>query len=204
MPTRKVRTRLYTDERRAQLLELGAQAFIDATYDEVSIEDIARKAKVSKGLVYHYFPTKRDLYVEAIRHIGRDLTAQLLGAPVGATPEARLRHGVDLFLENASAHAKAYSAVMRGGVGSDAEVTGVVEEIRQILLDRMIEGALDAGLFGEAGMPALLRLGLRGWLGLVETLTLVWLAKPDVPKDHVRELVIEVLQDLIRAALRER
>ncbi|MBP6848431.1 MAG: helix-turn-helix transcriptional regulator, partial [Kofleriaceae bacterium] len=57
------RIRLDNDARRAQLLELGQKAFAERTYDEVSIDDIARAAGISKGLLYHYFPTKRDLYV---------------------------------------------------------------------------------------------------------------------------------------------
>jgi AcrR family transcriptional regulator len=198
----KVRTRLDTDERRAQLLALGAQAFIDAAYDEVSIDDIAQKARVSKGLVYHYFPTKRHLYVEAIRHVGRDLTEKVLAAPLGATPEARMVHGLDSFLEHASAHAAAFSAVMRGGVGSDAEVTAVVDEIRQVFLDRMVEGALGAGMLGGERLPEIARLGLKGWIGMVEATTLTWLARREAPKEQVRNLLMDVLQEIIRFSLR--
>ena len=60
-----------TTTRRAQLLELARKAFSDRSYDEVSIDDLAREAKISKGLLYHYFPTKRDLYVAGLREIAR-------------------------------------------------------------------------------------------------------------------------------------
>ena len=66
---RKRRIRLDNDERRAQLLTLARQAFSDRSYDDVSIDDLAREAKISKGLLYHYFPTKRDLYVAGLHEI---------------------------------------------------------------------------------------------------------------------------------------
>jgi AcrR family transcriptional regulator len=61
------RARLQVDERRTQLLELGLRLFTDRSYDELSIDDIARAAGISKGLLYHYFPSKRDYYVEVVR-----------------------------------------------------------------------------------------------------------------------------------------
>ena len=61
------RARLLVDERRAQLLSLGLQLFGERSYDEVSIDELAREAQISKGLLYHYFPTKRDLYVAGLQ-----------------------------------------------------------------------------------------------------------------------------------------
>src|SRR5689334_1058061 len=62
-----VRSRLAVDKRRAQLLKLGQELFSNFNYDELSIDEIARRAGISKGLLYHYFPSKRDYYVEVIR-----------------------------------------------------------------------------------------------------------------------------------------
>ena len=70
---KRTRIRLETDERRAQLLELAKRAFSDRSYDDVSIDDLAREAKISKGLLYHYFPTKRDLYVAGLSEIADEL-----------------------------------------------------------------------------------------------------------------------------------
>ena len=38
----------------------GARLLGARPFDEVSIEEIAAAAGVSKGLLYHYFPTKKD------------------------------------------------------------------------------------------------------------------------------------------------
>ena len=82
-PPRSVRerARLGVDERRAQLLELGLQLFSDHSYDELGVDDIARAAGISKGLLYHYFPSKRDYYVEVVRRAAGELLARTDGAP---------------------------------------------------------------------------------------------------------------------------
>ena len=62
------RSRLTVDERREQLVRLGVDIFSERPYDEVSIDEIAAAAGISKGLLYHYFPSKRDFYVAVVRH----------------------------------------------------------------------------------------------------------------------------------------
>src|SRR2546423_8774486 len=61
------RTRLDIDLRRQQLVEIGMELFAKRPYDEVWVEEIAAEAGVSRGLLYHYFPTKRDFFVEVVR-----------------------------------------------------------------------------------------------------------------------------------------
>ena len=70
---RAPRARLEVDERRAQLVRLGIDLFAARAYDEVSIDELARAAGVSKGLLYHYFPTKRDFYVATVSEASREL-----------------------------------------------------------------------------------------------------------------------------------
>src|ERR1041384_6692618 len=84
--SRPRRVRLETDQRRAQLLALARKAFSDRSYDDVSIDDIAREAKISKGLLYHYFPTKRDLYVAGLREIAAALVTAVTSVPADLAP----------------------------------------------------------------------------------------------------------------------
>src|ERR1700733_5699250 len=85
------RIRLDNDERRAQLLQLARKAFSDRSYDDVSIDDLAREAKISKGLLYHYFPTKRHLYVAGLREIAEELVQRVTAIPTNLPPAARAR-----------------------------------------------------------------------------------------------------------------
>src|ERR1700704_6653189 len=90
----KRRIRLDNDERRAQLLQLARKSFSDRSYDEVSIDDLAREAKISKGLLYHYFPTKRDLCVAGLREIADELVAKVQEVPTTLAPAETVKQGV--------------------------------------------------------------------------------------------------------------
>src|SRR4051795_11056092 len=103
----KRRIRLDNDERRAQLLALARKSFSDRSYDDVSIDDIAREAKISKGLLYHYFPTKRDLYVAGLREIAHDLVQAVTSLPPDLVPIERARAGLDAYLDHITRHSRA-------------------------------------------------------------------------------------------------
>ena len=69
------RARLSTDARRQQLVALGGEMFSERPFDDVSIDDIAAAAGISKGLLYHYFPSKRDFYIAVVRHSADEMEA---------------------------------------------------------------------------------------------------------------------------------
>jgi dye decolorizing peroxidase len=77
-------TRLEVEERRRQLLQVGGQLFAHRSFDDISIDEIAQAAGISKGLLYHYFPSKRDFYVELIRKAGEDLLSATAGEAAGS------------------------------------------------------------------------------------------------------------------------
>ncbi|MFJ3465704.1 TetR/AcrR family transcriptional regulator [Achromobacter spanius] len=77
---------------RERILEEAAKLFARSGYDGSSISDLAGAIGVSKAAIYHYYPTKQDIYdaiilevLEGLTHtVGRDVA----GAEGGA---ARLR-----------------------------------------------------------------------------------------------------------------
>ena len=192
------RVRLDTDERRAQLLALGRQAFAERAYDEVSIDDIARAAGISKGLLYHYFPTKRDLYVAGLREIGAELIAKTTDVPQDLAPIDRMRAGIDAYLDFVSGQAHAYIALIRGGIGSDPEVVQVLEDTRSRLIDQILDRAGSSPMAPMVGHP-LFRLAVRGWIGFVEAATTDWLVAPAGDRTALRDLLLDMLMSSLRA-----
>ena len=193
---RPKRIRLDNDQRRAQLLALARAAFAERAYDDVSIDDIAKHAQISKGLLYHYFPTKRDLYVAALAEIADELVEAVTRMPDGQiAPVDRVRTSVDAYLDHITRHSRAFVALMRGGIGSDPEVAAVIEGVRTRLFDKFLAGSPFASLV--AGDPRF-AIGVRGWIGFVEAASIDWCANPRISRLELRELMVDVLFGVMR------
>ncbi len=182
------RTRLVTDERRAQLITLGLELFSSRAYDEVHIAELAAAAGISKGLLYHYFPTKRDFYSAALRVAAGQLLAQLQPDPQ-QLPLQRLQTGLHRYLSYVKHYGTSYVALMRGGIGADPEVAAIIEETRAACMSRLVSGI---GL-SPAELPPLLRIALRAWIGTVEAASLEWVLCPEVEAEQVVQLLVNLL-----------
>src|ERR1700733_14874586 len=89
MPTEPAYPRLQVDERRRQPLYAGAALFAQHSYEEISMRDIARAAGVSKPLLYHYFPSKIDLFKAAVGEHAAELQS-LIETATGASAAKQL------------------------------------------------------------------------------------------------------------------
>ncbi len=186
----RTRTRLDLGERRAQLVALGLEKFSRQTYDEVSIDDVAREAGISKGLLYHYFPNKRDFYVACIREASALLLAATDTDP-SLPPLERSALGLDAYLRYVEEHERAYVALMRGGIGFDDEVSRICEESRELILVRMLQG-----VDGHTVSPMVHHV-LRGWIGFAEATAIDWITTKKVPREEVREMLADTLFHLV-------
>jgi AcrR family transcriptional regulator len=177
------RVRLHLDKRRAQLLELGIELFSERAYEDISIDGMAEAAGISKGLLYHYFRSKREFYVETVRAASRRL--QLLTMPDPALPPpARLRAAIDAHLRYIQEHGAVYTAVYRSGVAIAPEVREILEEHRDVII-RYILRAL-----GVLQPHPVLRAALRAWVAMVEGASLEWIANPTITREDLRELLV--------------
>lgn len=189
----RVRRRLGPEERREQLLSVGCGLFSERPYDEVRIERVAELAGVSRGLLYHYFPTKREFFAAVVeRESARmlDLTAAVPGVPA----RSQLSTGLDAFLEYVERHAHGYRAFHRADAAGDQGVRRVYQRALAAQ-ERQILAALAADpefgpLFGER---ADVRLAVRGWLAFVTAVCLEWLSGGELGRDQVRELCVRAL-----------
>ena len=192
------RIRLDTDERRAQLLALAKSSFSQRAYDDVSIDDLARDARISKGLLYHYFPTKRDLYVAGLREIADELVGAITAVPDDLAPIDRVRAGLDASLDHIARLPQAFVSLMRGGIGSDPEVSAVIEGVRSRLFAQFTHDTPFAAIVaGNLKFET----AVRGWIGFVESATIDWAANPRLSREELRELFTSVLFEILRVVL---
>ncbi len=200
VPLTTVRSRLTVDKRRTQLLELGLRLFAERSYDEISIDDIAEAAGISRGLLYHYFGSKRGYYVAALREAARQLVSETEQIRE-ARPEKNkldlegLRKGMEAYLAFVEKRANAYASLFHGGVGSDEEVRALVEETRGHYMSRIM-----SDLPVTPAKEARVRTALRGWIGFVEASSLDWLEHRAVPRDELRDLIVDMCLATIERA----
>lgn len=189
-----VRKRLDLDERRGQLLALGRTLFGERAYDEISIDDIAEAAGISKGLLYHYFGSKRGFYVAIVRESADSLVeATEVGAEL--PPAERARAGLEGYLDFAEEHSAAFLTLLRGGIGNDPEVTELVDATRERILVRMLAN------MGQKNPRPVFRLAVRSYLGLVEAATIDWLDRKAVDRDTLLRFLLESVYAIVTAAV---
>ncbi len=86
--------------RREKILSVSLHLFAEKGFHATSISQIARKAKISKGLMYNYFDSKEKLLEEIILEGFNALTELEYEAKRGDTAEEQLKNFVDLVLNN--------------------------------------------------------------------------------------------------------
>jgi AcrR family transcriptional regulator len=180
------RRRLELDERRSQLLSLARNAFSAKSYDDVSIDELSQAAGVSKGLLYHYFPSKRDLYVATVRAAAEQLWDRTVPDPT-LPPREQVFRGVDGYLSFVEDNSSAFVSLMQSGIGRDQEVHGIVDDVRQRFIDVTLER------MGMADVPPVMRTLVRGWVGMVEAASLDWVERRGVPREELMRLLVKTL-----------
>ena len=179
------------DERRRQLLEAGAHAFTERSYDEVSMADLAKAAGISKGLLYHYFPSKRDLFTATLAAAAAELAAVTEPDPE-RPPIEQLTGSVGAYLTWIEEHAPSYRRVLES-VGSP-DVRSLVEEVRDRTTQRVAEGV-------SKGSPRpALRVAVRAWLSGMDAAILDWLDGGDITRDQLRDLLVATFVGALGAA----
>ncbi|MGP2437799.1 TetR/AcrR family transcriptional regulator [Streptomyces sp. JW3] len=189
----RIRRRLSTEERREQLLSVGARLFSESPYDDVWIERVAEIAGVSRGLLYHYFPAKRDFFAAVVeRESARMLrmTAAVPGVPV----REQLAAGLDAYLRHVEEHAHGYRAFHRADAAGDPAVRRVYGQAldaqrRQILAAL----AADPGFGAAFAARPDVRLAVRGWLAFTTAICLEWLREGEPSREAVRDLCARAL-----------
>jgi AcrR family transcriptional regulator len=188
--------RLDAAARRDQLVQVGLELLSEGTFDQMTADEVALRAGVSKGLVFHYFPTTRELQVAVLRIKTAELVAALDADPTAA-PTDRLRAGIDAFVAFIEIQPGTYRAIARGA-GTDAQLLEVFEDTRGAVVD-LVRRAI-----GMPDLPAGLRIAVRGWIALVEEAALHWLDGRPVPRaelvDFLHRAALSLLADPLAIA----
>ncbi|MFF8603569.1 TetR/AcrR family transcriptional regulator [Streptomyces sp. NPDC015232] len=184
--TTGVRRRMGVEERKQQLIGVALELFSHRSPDEVSIDEIAAAAGISRPLVYHYFPGKQSLYEAALRRAADELAARFLEPPQGPLG-SRLLRVMGRFFDFVDDHGPGFAALMRGGPAVGSSTTNaMIDEVRQAAYEQILAHL-------EVTEPsARLELVVRSWVSLAESTALLWLDGRRVPR---AELELQLVHD---------
>jgi AcrR family transcriptional regulator len=187
-----VSTRLTSEERREHLLHVGVEVVGRYGTADVSIEEIAREAGVSKGLLYHYFPTKSDFLLAVLARSQAELDDQFSRDRELSAVE-QFDRNLDGFLSFVDAHAAGYVAVASAR-GREPRVQRMVEKRRRRRVDELVAlAAVLAEVSREEAQTPLLVAGIEGWLGYSDAVILRWLRDRELSREEVHALLRTVL-----------
>ena len=184
-------TRLKVDDRRRQLLESGTDLFTRYAFDELSMATIAREAGVSKALLYHYFPSKADLFEATMRQAAEEIAARTEPDP-DLPPAEALAASLGSFLQWIEENELAYRKLMQSAA-SIGDATTLIEEVRQHTAGRLLAGL-------DPDPSPKVRAVVRAWLWFVDGACLDWLEHRDMDRSELRDLLIGALVGALAAA----
>jgi AcrR family transcriptional regulator len=172
------------EERRQQLIGVALDLFSRRSPDEVSIDEIASAAGISRPLVYHYFPGKLSLYEAALKRASDDLAGRF-AEPHDGPLGARLLRVMARFFDFVDEHGPGFSALMRGGPAVGSSTTNaLIDSVRQAAYEQILAH------LGVIDPPARLELVVRSWISLAESTALIWLDGRRIPREELQAQLV--------------
>ncbi len=169
--------RLAPQERRRQLVGIGLRKFVERPVQELSLDEVAAEAGVSRGLLFHYFPTKTAYHRAVVEAAGRRVLRNLRPDD-GAVGEAALDQLVRRFLAQVARRRDSYLALVYGQVGALHEGGGTASAERAVSLrERIAELAMSA-----TDLPAPALGAAHAWVAYVEDRALQWSARDEAAR----------------------
>jgi AcrR family transcriptional regulator len=184
--------RMDVDERRAQLLERGAELFTSHPYEELSMSKIAAEVGISKSLLYHYFPSKQAFFEATLSAWAEELQERTAVDP-DLPPVEQLTRSLDGFLAMVEENAVAYRNLMESAAGVP-EIRDLIAEVRRVTAERILDG-----LYADSAPPKA-RIAVSGWLWFMDGACLDWTRHRDVEREELRDLLLGVLMGSLMAA----
>lgn len=180
-----------------RILEAARRLLAEHGHAAVTVDQIAREAEVSRGLLHYYFQNKEQLLagvvrrnVEASLDLARALFAQ--ATDVASLVDGFVSAYVSVLETDPSIYTTAFEAFVQGRrhEAVATELADLYRARRQV----MTEGLLGAAERGLIPAPADAEALATMLIALADGLALQALADPTTPRERVRERATELLR----------
>jgi AcrR family transcriptional regulator len=186
------RTRRTAADRRKQLIGIGLQMLITRPIHQITIDEVAAAAGISRSLLFHYFPTKKDYYVAVVQAASRRLLRQVAPDREGP-PEVQIRAIMADYVRYFERRRVPYMALYRSPTVDDW-VRSIHEDTQDALTRRVIDA------LGGGQAPEAVELVIRSWWAFAEELTIAWTGRESANRAELVDLLVTSLHRVIDAA----
>jgi len=170
-------------------VQIGLELLPTTPVQELTIDEVARRAGISRSLLFHYFATKRDYYT-AVTRAAADLLLEHLLPRSDEPRDDQVAGMLDRYVGWVETFRESHLAFIRGASGGDPWVAEVYEETRE----RLVEITLSAL---ELPHDEARRQLVRAWFAFTETLVGQWVQEPTLPRPELLTLLTDVLARLL-------
>ena len=182
----RLRERLSHEDRRKQLIRIGLSMLVQRPIHDLSLDAVAAEAGISRGLLFHYFPTKSAYSSEVIAAAGRRVLRNVRPDD-GATPVEAITQVVQRYVAQIDRRRESYAALVFGHSAELGDTESPSDTLRKSLADMLIDAV---------GLPAQAFPVVHAWIAYVEDRALQWSAAPRAKRT---EPVADVVTDCVSA-----
>ncbi|WP_446225923.1 TetR/AcrR family transcriptional regulator [Nocardia sp. IBHARD005] len=186
------RVRLSPEERRLQLITLGVEMLVDRSLEDIAIDDIAKQAGISRGLLFHYFASKQEFHEAIARHVSAEFFTAIMPNRELSLFDM-LRDSIERFVDYATENSTSYRSVLRGPASITPDLADYVNKTRGAIADLIVS---ELPLPPEDPDLARLTLAIRGWIAFVEETILTWMIDKPISREALVDLLVESLPAL--------
>lgn len=116
-------------DRRRQILDVALTAFSNRGYHNTSMNDIAEALSMTKPVVYQYFDSKRELYLELLHEVSDELVQSVTEVlTASGEPRQQVERGIIAYFTWVSNNPEAFSLLFDSSERVDVEVDDIVSE----------------------------------------------------------------------------
>lgn len=134
---------------RENLYEVALALMEERGYEQTTLRDIARRAGVSPGLLYRYFPSKRAVVLDLYDRLSTDYAARAVALPPGSWTD-RFLFALEKSLEVLGPHREALASLLPVLVGDRDE--GVLAPA-SAACRRSVEAVFEEAVAGARNAP---------------------------------------------------
>jgi len=139
--------RLPASERRAQLVDVGRAAFAEHGYEGTSVEEIAKRAKVSKPIIYEHFGGKEGLYAVVVDREMEYVERRIIEAISSGSPRERVERASLAFLSYVRDHPDGFAVLSQDSplTSSRSTMSSLLNDMAERVGDVFVSALKEAG-----------------------------------------------------------